>query len=188
LPSPPPGAHLSALVLSNVTMPTHQLIREHMRSFVQETMLLEGFENEDAVIDHWQAHPALAHPDAIVSEQDIANYRAAAAEALWRLAADDAESVELWVAGHEEQVIFYQRQKKEINQPFILVFATQDMLDMMQKNGNLGTVHLDDTFGECSPGEPPRVCPRAASRTLSESPHSLPETLLRRRSRLLEQG
>lgn len=138
---------LRTLVFNNASMRTDQLIREYMRQFVYTAMMEGGFESEDAVIDHWILHPEEAPADAIVSEKDIANYRQQAAEALWRLAADDAESVDLWVQGHRDIVIHYQRQDVTSGLPFILVFTTKDHIEMLKKYGDKGTVHLDDTFG-----------------------------------------
>ena len=140
---------LRTLVFNNSSLRTDQLIRAHMRQYVYDAMMKGGFESEDEVIDHWILHPEEAPPDAIVSEKDICNYRQEAAVALWRLAPDDAESVELWVEGHRGIVIHYQRQDVSTGQPFILVFTTPDLIKMLKKYGHEATVHLDDTFGAC---------------------------------------
>lgn len=145
--SPQANEMLRALVANNLTMPTHQLIREHMRAFVYNFMMEHGFESEDAVLEHWTEHPEDCPRDAVVSEQDISNFRQRASEQLWRLAQSDAESIELWVAGHADCVVHYQRQDKPAGQPFVLVFCTKDMVATLKKNGQKGTVRLDDTFG-----------------------------------------
>lgn len=167
--SRPANEMLRTLVFNNPGMRTDQLIREYMRQYVYTAMMEEGFESEDAVLDHWTLHPEEAPPDAIVTEKDISNYRQQAAAALWRLAADDAESVELWVQGHKDIVIHYQRQDVTTGQPFILVFTTKDLIEMLKKYGNKATVHLDDTFGaHPSPSAAVVALPRGGRRNGSQ--------------------
>lgn len=111
-------------------------------------MYLREFTDQEAITT--ESHERLlqkAPRDFFLTRQDLRNIKASLSENTWKMAKDEAQSVQMHIEANPSQFFCYSQQNIVAGKPFIVGVQTDWQCQRMAELTKGGALCLDDTFG-----------------------------------------
>ena len=136
---------LDSICIQNPNTFAASIVEKYQDIYLAEAKKHYGLGTKNEVLVRWQSNPLEAPRDFYITEKDAQNAMARVNQDLHRLADNDAESVRQMVLSQPDNFLFHQEQNS--SKPFIIVFATPDMISAAKEFGHKRTLCMDATFG-----------------------------------------